>query len=49
VTALSRNPSLADNSRFLKKHSELAMFFNQHPEIKSDFMANPGNYVGVER
>jgi hypothetical protein len=49
VTTLSRNPRLANNPRFLKKHAELAMFFNQHPEIKTDFLANPGNYVGVAR
>ena len=42
---LSRNPKLADNPRFLKKHTELASFFEQHPDIKSDFLANPGNYV----
>ncbi len=49
VTTLSRNPRLANNPRFLKKHAELAMFFNQHPEIRTDFLANPGNYVGVAR
>jgi hypothetical protein len=45
VKMLSRNPKLANNPRFLKKHAELASFFEQHPDIKSDFLANPGNYV----
>jgi hypothetical protein len=45
VKMLSRNPKLANNSRFLKKHAELASFFEQHPDIKSDFLTNPGNYV----
>jgi hypothetical protein len=45
VKILSRNPELANNPRFLKKHAELASFFEQHPDIKSDFLANPGNYV----
>jgi hypothetical protein len=49
VKMLSRNPRLADNPRFLKKHTELAMFFQQHPEIKTDFLANPGNYVAISR
>ena len=45
VKMLSRNSKLANNPRFLKKHTELASFFEQHPDIKSDFLANPGNYV----
>jgi hypothetical protein len=45
IDMLSRNPRLADNPRFLRKHTELAMFFNQHPDVKSHFLANPGNYV----
>ncbi len=45
VKMLSHNPRLANNPRFLKKHAELAQFFEQHPDIKDDFLANPGNYL----
>jgi hypothetical protein len=45
IHALSRNPKLAANPKYLKKHPELAQFFNEHPDIKADFLMNPGNYV----
>jgi hypothetical protein len=50
---LSTKPSLVNSQKFLGDHPELAQFMNQNPEWRSDFEANPGNYLplapGVER
>jgi hypothetical protein len=45
IHALSRNPKLAASPKYLKKHPELTKFFDEHPDIKADFLMNPGNYV----
>jgi hypothetical protein len=51
--SLSKKPSLVNNQKFVGDHPELAQFMSQHPEWRSDFEANPGNYLplapGVER
>src|SRR5271157_755434 len=45
VRALAKDPGLANSEKYLGEHPELGQFFAQHPQIKADFNANPGNYV----
>jgi hypothetical protein len=49
INALSRNPKLASSPKYLEKHAELTTFFDQHPDIKADFLMNPGNYIATSR
>ena len=42
-------PSLINDATFLKKHPDLAMFFEAHPDIKSAMAENPGNFVAGRR
>ena len=43
--ALAYKPSLINDATFLKKHPDLAMFFEAHPDIKDAMAENPGNFV----
>ena len=50
---LRQKPKLVDSQKFVGEHPELAQFMNQHPDWRSDFEMNPGNYLalapGVEK
>ena len=48
VHALGKDPQLLDSDKYLARHPELDHFLDAHPDIKSDFDANPGNYVYLE-
>ncbi len=45
--ALAYKPSLINDVAYLKKHPELAAFFQTHPDIKDAMMKNPGNFVAI--
>lgn len=42
---LSRNPFLVRSSKFRSDHPEWAKFLTDHPAIRADIEANPGNYL----
>lgn len=48
IEELGRKPELLDSDKYLAKHPEFAQFLDAHPDLKSDFDANPGNYVPLE-
>lgn len=47
VRALTHNPRLIKNERFINNHAALADFLRAHPDVASDFAENPGNYVDM--
>jgi hypothetical protein len=42
---INRQPTLIRSAEFRSKHSQWATFLREHPTIKADIEANPGNYV----
>ncbi|HVB81479.1 MAG TPA: hypothetical protein VNE82_16215 [Candidatus Binataceae bacterium] len=42
-----RDPSLVRNVEFRNEHSSWAAFLREHPAIRADIEANPGNYLVV--
>jgi hypothetical protein len=44
---LAHNNRLIGNNGYVQKHSELAQFFSEHPDIQEAMEANPGNYVAI--
>ncbi len=45
---LSRNPSLVRSNKFRSEHPEWAKFLTDHPAIRADVEANPGNYLVIK-
>jgi hypothetical protein len=43
--ALSRNPALVDNAKFVAGHPALAQFLAEYPGAHEDIKAHPGNFV----
>jgi hypothetical protein len=44
---LAFHPKLMNDQAYLSKHSELAEFFEAHPDIKGAMAKNPGNFVAI--
>jgi hypothetical protein len=42
---LGNKPSRIKDAAYLKKHPELASFFEQHPDVRDAMADNPGNFV----
>ena len=42
---LAHRPSLINDATYLRKHPELATFFETHPDIKSAMADNTGNFA----
>jgi hypothetical protein len=47
VTTLAYKPSLINDPGYVTKHSELATFFQEHPDIKDAMEENPGNFAAI--
>jgi hypothetical protein len=47
VRQLSHKPWMMANEGYLKRHPELEQFFEQHPDIQSAMVADPGNFLPV--
>jgi hypothetical protein len=45
---LTKNPSLADNQRYLKDHPELQSYLQDHPEIRERLEQNPNAFMNEE-
>ncbi len=45
VEALTKNPRLVADEHYLRAHPALEDFFQKHPDVRTDFANNPGNYV----
>jgi hypothetical protein len=43
---LQRDPSLANNSRYLHDHDTLRGFLHAHPQVRRELAANPGRAMG---
>ena len=46
ATELRKDPELAENKRYLKKHPELASFLKHHPAIKRELKLHPRRAFG---
>jgi hypothetical protein len=44
---LAYRPSLINNVGYLRRNSDLASFFQTHPDIKKAMVNNPGNFVAI--
>ncbi len=42
---LGNKPALMKDAAYLKKHPELASFFDAHPDVRDAMADNPGNFV----
>jgi hypothetical protein len=47
VEALTKNPRIMTDEHYLKAHPALEGFFQKHPDVRTDFANNPGNYVDM--
>ena len=47
ANALAHKPSLIDDGAYLKKHPDLEVFFQAHPDIKGAMKENSGNFVAI--
>ena len=47
VHALTRNPRLIANERFIQSHPALAEFMRTHSDFATAFAENPGNFVDM--
>ena len=45
---LRKDPSLADNQRFLADHPELQQFLDTHPDIRNEIRNNPDGFMRAE-
>lgn len=45
--ALAYKPSLMNDGAYLRKHPELADFFNDNPRVREAMAEDPGNFVAI--
>jgi hypothetical protein len=45
VSKLSHNPKLIEDDHYLSQHPELRDFLASHTELRSAFMADPGDFL----
>ena len=42
---LSRDPSVVKDHDYMQNHAELEAYLNAHPDVRTDLMSNPQNFV----
>ena len=42
---LSRNPSVVKDHEYVQNHAELDAYLNAHPDVRTELMANPQDFV----